>query len=187
MDTAAITNIKIAPAFDMEDFMDFARETRLATKTLENLIEHWEKWQSQLTAVRIQHSQNSWLAVWLPESIERTVDEAWKDSPGEGFLLNVLAQYLCMAAIQDVLPQTGNGGCAPSPQSNDILGAALQQLGLVAAGKDNTNLSRRYAVLTYYPFRGGCEICAMRDQCPKANGGGDFASVVLPGYERGMN
>ena len=41
-------------------------------------------------------------------------------------------------------------------------------------------LARRYAVVTHYPYRGGCEICTLQQQCPKS--GGDM-TVTLPGYE----
>lgn len=186
MDDIAITNQKISPAFDMEDFMNFSRETRMASSTLEHLIDLWENWQSQIKAARIQHGQNSWLAIWLPESIEKAVDDAWEKSPGEGFLINSLAQYICMAAIQELLPQTADGGCAPAPEPNKALSEALARLKLVNVDKKDNNLLRRYAILTHYPFRGGCEICAMRDNCPKTHGTEEFASVVLPGHERGI-
>ena len=45
-------------------------------------------------------------------------------------------------------------------------------------------LSRRYAVVTHYPFKGGCEICVLQSNCPKGQGQMEAASVVLPGYER---
>lgn len=187
MSDAAITAQEIRPGFDMEDFMNFSRETRLASETLENLIAQWENWQDSLKAARIEHGGNSWLVIWLPEEIEKAIDEAWEKSPGEGFLINSLAQYMCMAAVQEMLPQAADGGCAPAPKPNKELGCALASLGLVDIAKGDTNLLRRYAILTYYPFRGGCEICAMSENCPKAHGAENFTSVVLPGYERGIN
>jgi hypothetical protein len=39
-------------------------------------------------------------------------------------------------------------------------------------------------VVTHYPFKGGCEICTLQHACPKAQGSGEGASVLLPGYER---
>ena len=43
--------------------------------------------------------------------------------------------------------------------------------------------SRRYAVVTHYPFKGGCEICVLQSNCPKGQGQMEATSVVLPGYE----
>ena len=43
-------------------------------------------------------------------------------------------------------------------------------------------LNRRFAVVTFYPFRGGCEICHLQAHCPKGNGE-TGTSVLLPGYE----
>lgn len=187
MDDIAITNPQVTPAFDMEEFMNFSRETRIASSTLERLVDLWEEWQNQLKTARIQHGKNSWLAIWLPEGIEKAVDDAWEKSPGQGYLMNSLAQYMCMAAVQEVLPQIADGGCAPAPRPETALACALAEIGLVDPVKKGTNLLRRFAILTYYPFRGGCEICAMREDCPKAHGAHEFASVVLPGHERGID
>ena len=112
------------------------------------------------------------------------MDETWAQSASEGFQLNALAQYLCMSAIQDVLPQVAAGGCAPSPKPSPGLRTALAGLGVPYKDEDSSALGRRYAVLTYYPFKGGCEVCYMRPQCPKGQGRGENATVVLPGYER---
>lgn len=187
MEAAIVAGIKIEPVFDMEEFMEFARETRMATETLEKLIEYWERWQPELRAAQIKHGGNSWVAIWLPEEIEGETDRVWERSPGEGFLINALAQYMCMAAVRTILPQAADGGCAPSPKPNAALDGALAELGLMEAGKGNGGILRRYAVLTYYPFRGGCEICAMQEDCPKSNGAENFASIVLPGHERGTD
>lgn len=183
----SITHPEASPAFDMEEFMNFARETRIASATLEKLVDIWENWQSRLQTARIQHDKNSWLAIWLPVEIEDAVDKAWENSPGEGYLINSLAQYMCMAAVGALLPQTIDGGCAPSPEPAAPLVEGLARLGLAQPGKRELSLNRRFAVLTHYPYRGGCEICALRENCPKAQSGESYASVVLPGYERGID
>ena len=187
MGETTVNPLAVQPEFDLEEFMNFTKESRIANEALEHLISLWESWRNELQAVTIQHKGKSGLAIWLPEGIERYVDEAWQKSPGEGFLINGLAQYMCMAAVQDVIPQAADGGCAPSPQPALPLTEALGELGLIDRAKSGLNLLRRYAILSYYPFKGGCEICAMWEQCPKANGHGEFASVVLPGHERGKD
>lgn len=187
MDNAKISPLALDPEFDLEDFMNFTRESRISNEALEQFAELWEKWKKDLQAMRIQDGANSWLAIWLPAEAEELVDTAWDKSPGEGFLLNGLAQYMCMAAAEEAVPQAAQGGCAPAPEPALTLTRGLSSLGLVSPEKNELTLLRRYAILTYYPFKGGCEICAMREKCPKANGHEDFASVTLPGYERGLD
>lgn len=184
MSETTITEQQLKPYFDMEEFMALSQEKRLGGAVLERLLDQWEAWQPRLRACRITSGGASWLAVWLPEEVETAVDEAWAQSPSDGFLLNTLAQYLCMSAIQDRLPQVAAGGCAPSPKPTSELRTVLAELGLPYKGEDSALLGRRYAVLTYFPFKGGCEVCHMRPLCPKGQGRGENASIVLPGHER---
>ena len=61
---------------------------------------------------------------------------------------------------------------------------ALEAEGIPYTNDKDPILSRRYAVVTHYPFKGGCEICVLQSNCPKGQGQMEAASVVLPGYER---
>ncbi|MDE7372148.1 MAG: hypothetical protein K2N07_10515 [Desulfovibrio sp.] len=184
MSETTITEHQLQPYFDIEEFMGLCQEKRLGGAVLERLLGKWEAWQPLLKAAQVKSGSSSWLAVWLPEEVETAVDKTWAQSASEGFQLNALAQYLCMSAIQEVLPQVAAGGCAPSPKPSQELRSALAGLGLPYKDEDSSALGRRYAVLTYYPFKGGCEVCYMRPQCPKGQGRGENATVVLPGYER---
>lgn len=184
MSETTITERQLEPCFDIEEFMNLSREKRLGGAVLERLASVWEEWLGRLMVREIHAPGVSWLAVWLPESVEQAVDESWAQSPSEGFLLNTLAQYMCMSAVQELLPQVQVDGCAPSPAPTPALRGALDTVGLPYRGEESALLGRRYAVLTYYPFRGGCEVCHMRPLCPKGNNAGDNASIVLPGHER---
>lgn len=179
MQEAVITDIAVQPEFELEDFMFFSKETRLDNETLMHLIEYWENWVAAFQVRQIASGDKSWLAVWLPEKVENELEEAWNESPSKGFLLNSLAQYLCMNVVEALLPQAANGGCAPKPESDEDLRNALEELGLVNGSGE---LERRYAIVSYYPFKGGCEICSLRDSCPK--GEEKTASIVLRGHER---
>lgn len=176
-----MTSVPVEPDFELEEFMNFSKETQLDGDTLEKLGALWENWINLLGAKQIHGGKKSWLAVWLPESVEETVDTAWAQSPSQGYLMNCLAQYICMSAVQQKLPQTAASGCAPAPLPDSTLRDSLAELGLV---NGEGSLVRRYAVVTYFPFKGGCEVCAMSGTCPKAGGSENFASVLLPGYER---
>lgn len=187
MENAVITDIRTEPYFDLEDFMNVSKETRIEGPIMTALMESWQEWEQLLAVKKMEKGTNSWLAVWLPEKVEDEVDAAWRDTPSKGYLLNSLAQYMCMSAVQELLPQVAAGGCAPSPVPGASLRQALAQAGL-DMHQGSGALNRRYAVLTNYPFKGGCEICSLRDSCPKGAGRGEeFASIVLPGHERGKD
>ena len=184
MSETSIAERQIQPYFDMEAFMNMSRETRLGGAVLERLVKLWGEWLPELKAYEVGTGKISYLAIWLPESVEQAVDEAWGKSPSDGFLINNLAQFLCMAAVQEFLPEVEDGGCAPSPRPTSALREALAGLGLPYKSEESSLLSRRYAVVTPFPFRGGCEICHMQSHCPKGQGQTESASILLPGYER---
>lgn len=184
MSEITVTEHEIRPYFDMEGFMTLSQESRLGGATLERLCKLWEEWMPQLRVCEIKTAKISYLAVWLPESVERQVDAAWEKSPSDGWQDNNLAQYMCMAAVQEVLPQVEDAGCAPAPRPTEALREALSGLGLEYR-EDAPTLNRRFALVTHYPFKGGCEICHLQSNCPKGQGKNEAASVVLPGYERG--
>lgn len=177
-----ISELDVEAYLDLEDFLNFSKESRLDSAALEQLNRLWVEWGSLARIHKLENGKQSWLAVWLPQEVEEAVDKAWAQSAGEGYLLNMLAQFICMTAVEALVPQAANGGCAPAPARSLEFREALAQEGLLEEGRDE--IGRRYAVVTYYPFRGGCEICGMADMCPKSGAGDNFASVVLPGYEK---
>ncbi|MDR1777962.1 MAG: hypothetical protein LBR31_09075 [Desulfovibrio sp.] len=167
----------------MEAFMEQSRETRLGGAVAERLAGLWERWLPLLRVCETRAGTNSWLAVWLPESVEKQVDEVWKASASEGWLVNTLAQFMCMSALREALPEVERAGCAPSPRPTRTLREALARLE-VPYKVNAPTLERRYAVVTFYPWRGGCEICSLQADCPKGRGGGENLSIVLPGHEK---
>ena len=176
--------IDVEPWFDMELFMGVSQETRLGGDVMDRFMTLWKNWLPHLTVKGIDTGKIKYLLVALDESVEQDVDKAWEGSPSNAFLYNALAQTMCMAAVQELLPEVENAGCAPSPRPTEALRAALAGLGLEYR-EGAATLARRYAVVTHYPFRGGCEICHLQDQCPKGQGQAESASVLLPGYEPG--
>ncbi len=178
-------DLSVEPFLDLEEFMNFSQESRLDGENFESLEELWKKWLPLWQIKNLKHDKNSWLAVCLPEAMESLVDKAWEDAPGKAYLIHNLAQFMCMAAIQELIPQTAEGACAPAPKATPECLKTLTQDGFFKEGSSIP--SRRYAVFTYYPFRGGCEICTLREQCPKGSGGAEYASIVLPGHEKGKD
>ena len=84
--------------------------------------------------------------------------------------------------VHNLLPEVEEAGCAPAPRPTDELADAREDEGVPYTVAGEPGLARRFAVVTPYPFKGGCEICALMKDCPKAGGARDM-SVTLPGHE----
>lgn len=175
--------LDVTPFFDMELIMSMSQEKRLGGAVLDRLVSLWREWLPALNVYTIDTGKIQYIAVWLNTTVEDAIDAAWAESPSQAYMDNVLAQALCMSAVHSVLPEIEDAGCAPAPRPTQALSAALELQGLPYKGEGPT-LSRRYAVVTHYPFKGGCEICHLQNQCPKGQGQAQAASVVLPGYEQ---
>ena len=186
-ETIVTEHNEMHPGFDLEGFMEMCHETRIGGATLETLATLWEEWDRKFRIAEINTGKISYLAVWLPQDVEERVDTLWGASASDGFLANTLAQYMCMTAVKDMIPEVEGSECAPSPRPTPALREALENLGVPYKGPESSLLSLRYAVVTHYPFRGGCEICHLQEMCPKGQGKGESAGFVLPGYERGKD
>ena len=183
MSEYTIEEVAVTPAFDIELILNISQETRMGGAVLERLAGLWEQWHGSLQARRIDTGKIQYLAVWLGSEVEEAVDRAWEESPSNAFMDNALAQSLCMGAVHEILPQIEDAGCAPAPRPTQALREAMSSLG-VPYRDDGPTLTRRFAVVTHYPFKGGCEICHLQDACPKGQGQTGAASVELPGHER---
>lgn len=185
MPSYIIEKLEVTPYMDLELLMQNSQETRIAGDVMDRLVDYWGRWMEHLNARKIESGKDSYLVVWLDEEVEDSVDEVWDDAPSEAFLVNSLAQTMCMCAVHTLVPEVVEAGCAPAPRPTLDLKLALESEGLRRPEEENTGLGlqRRYAVTTYFPFRGGCDICDLKDECPKLKGGSDY-SVVLPGFEQ---
>jgi hypothetical protein len=182
--THSSQSLEIQPYFDLELIMSMGQETRLGGAVTDRLMRLWEQWIPEAHALHVKTDSMDCLAVWLNATVEEEVDRAWDESPSDAYLYNTLAQVLCMSTVYGILPEVQEAGCAPAPHVTDTLRAALIAEGLPYTPSGTP--ARRYAVVTHYPFKGGCEICNLQQACPKAQGAGEAASILLPGYERGQ-
>jgi len=175
--------LSVRPMFDMELMLGLLQEKRLGGQIMENLADAWERWLPHVNALKLDTGKGRrYLAVWLDEEVEQEVDRVWEQSPSEGFRLNALAQTMIMGAVYQIEPEVESAGCAPAPRPNPDLSTALKAEGIPVQEPGSPSLCRRFSVLTNFPFRGACEICHLREDCPKAKGGGSsFHSVELPG------
>lgn len=185
MPSYTVKPLAVTPCLDMELLLENCQETRVQGDVMDRLTDYWGRWMPRLNARQIETGRDSYLAVWLDGEVEDAVDEAWDDAPSEAFLVNSLAQTMCMCAVHELVPEVTEAGCAPAPKPTLDLKLALEEEGLRDPDEEKTELAllRRYAVVTFYPFRGGCDICHLQDQCPKLKGGQDY-TVLLPGHEK---
>lgn len=171
------------PYFDIELLMRVSQETRIGGDVMMRLAKRWEAWLPELNVRRIDTGKIQYLVVWLNESVEEDIDRAWEESPSDAFMIGALAQTLCMGVVHSLIPEVEEAGCAPAPKPTESLRAALEAEG-VPYNTPVTALTRRYAVVTHFPFKGGCEICYLQSNCPKGQGKSNAgSSFVLPGFE----
>lgn len=165
------------PYFDLEFFLQTAGETRLGGKETEECLALWETWSESLACKTAEADGGRFLAVWLGEDIEKTVDAAWDESPSRGYRLNALAQTLCMCAVHERIPEVEEAGCAPVPFPTPALAEAIAGAGLPAKAGAGLELARRYAVVTRQPFGGACEVCALQASCPRSGTPGSVIEI----------
>ena len=181
MSQFTVKPLEIEPYFDLELLLTTSRETRIGGEVMDRISSAWDRWREHAHVREISAGGKEYLLVWLDDAVDAEVDGVWEQTPSEGFLFNALAQVMCMGLVHAALPEVEDMGCAPAPHPTQSLADALESEGLSYTVPGEPGLSRRYAVVTHYPFGGGCGECALREQCPKAGGGP--ASVTLPGYE----
>ena len=185
MDENKIESLKVDPNFDFELVMGLMQETRLGGQVLEDMVKTFERWIPHLHAVLLRAGGKKYVALWLDEAVEEEVDTEFDRSSEKGFRLNCVGQAMIMNAVYQLIPEVEDAGCAPAPKPTDELAEVLEEAG-VPYLDGRTGLTRRFSVLTGYPFKGACDICFLREDCPKANGSNEssFSSFELPGHVR---
>jgi hypothetical protein len=161
-----VETLDLKPYFDLELLMQISQSKRLEGDDIDLMAEYWARWMPHLRVQRLTAGKIQYLLVWLDEPVEKELDAMWESSPGDAFTLGIVAQALPMGAVRDTLPDVAAVGCAPVPKPTDNLLRALDKAG-VPWEADNT-LGRQFAMLTHYPFKGGCAICHLNDSCPNA-------------------
>ena len=179
--SSVLKPLDVEPCFDMEMFLSVSQESRIGGELMERIATLWEEWAPHAHAVSFDCGGQGYLLVWLGDVVDEAIDRAWDTRPSEAFFLNALAQVMCMSLVYSVVPQVETAGCAAAPKTSPELGKILAEAGVPYAD-DGPTLSRRFAVLTYTPFKGGCEVCSLIKNCPKGSGAKSL-SVELPGYQ----
>ena len=176
--------LQVRPIFDFELMLGLLSETRLGGRVLEEMADTWERWLPKLHAIKLETGKGRYLALWLDPEIEEEVDAERAKSVEYGYRMSALAQTMIQCAVYQLLPEVEEAGCAPAPQPTGLLCDALEAEGLDYQD-DTHSILPKYSVLTPYPFRGACDICYLRKECPKANGQGNgITSFELGGHQQ---
>lgn len=178
-----IHELEAAPYFDLELLLGVSEESRISGDLMKELGDVWDRWLPHARVRHIETEKGGYLVAWLDETVEEDVDDKWEEAPSEAFMYNALAQVMSMGLVHALLPEVEDAGCAPAPRPTDELADALEELAVPYLVMGEPGLGRRFAVVTHYPFKGGCEICMLQKDCPKAGGGG-ARTVTLPGFEQ---
>ncbi len=156
----------VVPYFDMEQFLLITQTKRLDEESAAIIDEYWERWRDQLQVRKIVVDRNEYVLVWLEDMVEHEINRLWQSTPSRAFSVNNLAQAMLMATIRDLVPEVAVYGCAPVPNPTPRLRKALQDAGV--GWMDGAGLSKPYAMVTHFPYKGGCAICYLKDECPNA-------------------
>jgi len=166
---ATLETIKTQPEFDLEYYMEISGLTRITQDLAELLEQYWTDWEKQIKAYRMEPTAkdagDGFLLVYLDEDVEAQVQKAFEKHTHHGFAFHHLAITLVMCAAQSVMPEL-LGGCMPMPTPGREAKKKFKKLGLV--WDDKGSMNRTYAVLTGYPYKGGCEDCHICGTCPSS-------------------
>ncbi|NCD24920.1 MAG: hypothetical protein EOL86_04905 [Deltaproteobacteria bacterium] len=164
MKTLPIIPLDVEPDFDFATFLFLAQIDQLGPREMLLVLDIWEKWRPLLKIHQLGERKGHVL-VYLEEPVEKEIDAIWKTSPSEGFKHEAIAQTMIMGTLKSLMPELGEKECAPVPEPTKPLRRTVEKLGLTM--HESGALSRKYATITPYPHRYGCERCHLKDTCIK--------------------
>ncbi len=99
--------------------------------------------------------------------MEDEIEGIWQDSPSAGMAFHNLAIHMVMSAVQNLLPDLADKGCAPLPKPGKEVVAAFKKLGLEWNAEGTVN--RQFAVFTNMPALATCAGCMLYAKCESPN------------------
>ncbi len=172
---------EVHPSFDLETYMFLAQSPTISPVHLMNMSAQWERWYPFLHAYTFGENKG-YLLVYLDHEVEVELDALWKKSEEEAFLHEALAQSMIMGTLRLFIPELSATQCAPLPEPNKILKKSLEKIGITLTNRGTFGF--KYASLTPYPQKTGCDKCFLRTTCPKKLGLGSQQSYTIPGAMR---
>jgi len=101
--------------------------------------------------------------VWFAKDKQTALDHLWSASPSSAFALHTAMLRQVMATLGRLIPQVRGHGCAPLPPTSPRLQLYLKRHGIHQAA--GGQLDHAYAVLTHFPWQGGCSCCVLARTC----------------------
>jgi len=168
----ACTPIAVQPEFDLFTYCELSGETRIENDLLEEIEPRFDGWQQHLKAYRLApegapDTDPGYVLLWLEKPVEDEIEGIWQDSPSAGMAFHNLAIHMVMSAVQNLVPELADKGCAPLPKPGKDVLAAFKKLGL-EWNKEGT-VSRQFAVFTNMPVLTGCGACMLKAKCGSPN------------------
>ena len=120
--------------------------------------------QRHLRACCLVLGKRIFFVVWFEKELEDLVNDLWRISPSQAFVLHERMVGVIESRIRRSLPQIPSHGCTPVPHSEPELNAALKDIGLHL--HLTGQLNRVYAAITCWPWENGCLRCALNQTCP---------------------
>jgi len=163
------TAITVQPEFDLFVYCELSGESRIEHDLLEELEPRFDEWQQHLKAYRLSNGGEKdpgYVILWLEKPVEEEIEGVWQDSPSAGMAFHNLAIHMVMSAVQNLVPELADKGCAPLPKPGKDVLAAFKELGL-AWNKEGT-VDRQFAVFTNMPALTSCGTCMLKAKCGAA-------------------
>lgn len=169
---------QVHPRFDLQSYMFLAQTQALSPQRILELTALWERWHPMLRAYTLGEKKG-YLLVFLDHGVELEMEEEWKKSQEQAFFKEALAQSMIMGTLRLFIPHLSTTKCAPLPRPNKILKRSLAKIGITLTNEGT--LGYKYATLTHYPWRAGCDKCFLQATCPKKLGLGSRQTYVTSG------
>jgi hypothetical protein len=162
-DNVLLAQLRVQPLFSLKRATILYGGRKPDSITVGCMLKWHTAWLPLLRAVRLDAGSEDarYIALWLPKSVEKAVDDAWNSQPGHGFLLHGVAIGLCMGALALLAPKVARHGCSPLPLLAP-LEAALRESGFPL---ENSRPVCRYPIVTGDCLENGCRACMLDKDC----------------------
>lgn len=170
--SVTVEAISAQPEFNIFVYCELSGETRLEHDLLEELEPRFDNWsENYLKAYKITDPEapgaskngGGHIIIWLEEPVEDEIEGIWQDSPSAGMAFHNLAIHMVMSAVQNIVPELADRGCAPLPKPDKAVLAAFKKLGLEWSKEGTVN--RQFAVFTNMPAIASCGTCILKAKC----------------------
>jgi hypothetical protein len=105
----------------------------------------------------------SYFLTWFDKELETAVVHLWQTSMSTAFGLHEVLTEIIQSTLANCVPEVVLHGCAPLPRCTPELNQVLDAFALHQG--HNGQLTHVYAVLTYWPWQGGCLKCCLEKSC----------------------